>query len=112
MKVAFEEIGRVSVSFAAEAGEAGQVCKLVGNGKVGPCGAGDVFAGVLEGIRKGIAGVQIHGFAEVSYSGSDPEAGFVKLAADGQGGVSKMDTGREHLVVWVDKAGKKLMMEL
>ena len=65
MKVAFDGIGRISASFAADSGEEGQVCKMEANGKVAPCADGDAFIGVLEGIRKGVAGVQLHGFAEV-----------------------------------------------
>ena len=53
MKVAFDQIGHISATFAADSGEAGQVCKMAGNGKVAPCGAGEEFIGVMEGIRKG-----------------------------------------------------------
>lgn len=112
MKVAFEEIGRVSVSFAADSGQAGQVCKMAENGKVAPCEAGECFVGVMEGIRKGICGVQIHGFAEVGFTGGAPGVGFVKLAADGNGGVMVSDSGREHLVVRVDENAMKAIVEL
>ena len=112
MKVAFEEIGRVGVSFASDSGEAGQVCKMIGNGKVAPCADGEDFIGVVEGIRKGICGVQIHGFAELAYTGNAPGVGYVKLAANGSGGVKVSETGRAMLVVSVDETAKKATVEL
>lgn len=111
MKVAFEEIGRVGVSFEADSGEAGQVCKLESNGKVAPCDAGDGFIGVMEGIRKGVCGVRIHGFAELSYTGTAPGLGYVELVADGEGGV-KVGQGRAYLVVSVDEDAMKAIVEL
>ena len=53
MKVCFEEIGHMSATFAAESGEGGDVVKVSANGTVAPCADGDVFCGVMEGIRKG-----------------------------------------------------------
>lgn len=111
MKVSYEEIGHLGVTFTADSGEAGDVCKVVGNGKVGPCADGDKFIGVMEGIRKGAAAVQMKGFAEVSYSGTDPALGYVNLAADGNGGV-KTGSGREYLVVCVNESAKTAIIEL
>ena len=112
MKVAFEEIGRVAATFAAEAGEAGQVCKMADNGKVAVCADGEAFIGLMEGIRNGFCGVQLHGFAEVAYTGTAPALGFAKLAADGNGGVKVSATGREYLVVCVDENAMKAIIEL
>lgn len=112
MKVAFEEIGRLAATFAADAGEAGQVCKMDGNGKVAPCADGEQFIGVMEGIRKGFCGVQLHGFAEVGYTGAAPALGYAALAANGEGGVKVNSNGREHLVVFVDENAMKAIIEL
>lgn len=111
MKVSFEEIGYMSATFAAERGEAGQVCKMAGNGRVAPCADGDAFIGVLEGIRRGCAGVQIHGFVKVSYTGSAPSAGYIKLVANGNGGV-KVGGTKDYLVVGVDSNNMTLTIEL
>lgn len=112
MKVAFEEIGHISASFLADSGENGQVCKMEQNGKVAPCADGDAFIGVMEGIRKGYTAVQLHGFAEVAYTGTAPELGYVSLAADGNGGVKVSAAGRVHLVVSVDENTMKAIIEL
>ena len=112
MQVSFEEIGRLSATFAAESGEAGNVCKMSGNGKVAPCADGDGFIGIMEGIRKGVAGVQLHGFAQVGYTGTAPDVGYVNLTADGNGGVKVSESGKAYLVVSVDAAAKTATIEL
>lgn len=111
MNVSFEEIGRVSATFAVASGEAGQVCKLSANGTVAACAAGDKFCGVLEGARKGYGAVQLHGFAEVQYTGTAPAVGYANLCADGTGGVKTGD-GREYLVVSVDTVKQTAVIEL
>lgn len=112
MKVAFEEIGHITATFAADSGEAGQVCKMEANGKVAPCADGDGFIGVMEGVRKGCTGVQLHGFAEVGFTGTAPNLGYVNLTADGNGGVKVSQSGRAYLVVSVDETAMKAIMEL
>ena len=112
MQVSFEEIGRLSATFAADSGEAGNVCKMSGNGKVAPCADGEDFIGIMEGIRKGFAGVQLHGFAQVGYTGAAPGVGYVNLAANGNGGVKVSERGRAYLVVSVDTAAKTATIEL
>ncbi len=112
MKVAFEGIGRQSATFAASDVAAGQVCKMKENGAVTACADGDVFIGVVEGLRKGHAGVQLHGFAQLSYTGTAPGLGYVALAADGSGGVKTADTGRSVLVVQVDTGSMNIIAEL
>ena len=86
MNVSFEEIGRLAVTFGHEGCQAGQVCKVSGNGTVAPCAAGDKLCGIVEGVRGDYAAVQVAGFAEVPYSGS-VGLGHVSLCADGSGGV-------------------------
>ena len=111
MKVSFEEIGCVRASFIADSGEAGQVCKMAENGKVAPCGDGESFIGVVESLRKGICCVKLHGFEELPYTGQAPAVGYVKLVANGVGGV-KAGSGREYLVVSVDETAGKITVEL
>lgn len=112
MKVAFNGIGHVSASFTAEGGEQGMVCKMADNGKVIPCADGDAFVGVMELVRGDIAGVQLHGFAELDYTGTAPGLGYTNLAANGQGGVKVLSGGRAYLVVSVDTARMKTIVEL
>jgi len=105
-KIAFEGIGEVRTTFYAADGVAeGQVVKVTEDGTVGPCAAGESFCGVARSVWDGCAGVQVGGFAEVSTRDANVTAGYVSLAADGQGGVKKAgdgENGRELLVVLVD----------
>ena len=110
MNVSFEENGRLAVTFAQSGCQGGQVCKVSANGTVAPCAAGDKFCGVVEGVRGGIAAVQVAGFATVAVSGT-VNVGYVNLCADGAGGV-KSGTGREYLVVSVDAAAKTAIIKL
>ena len=81
MNVSFEEIGRLSVTFAQENCAGGQVCKVSGNGTVAPCAAGDKFCGVAEHVRGAHAAVQVAGFVEVKVTGA-VDVGYVNLCAD------------------------------
>ena len=112
MKVSFEEIGHMSATFAADSGEAGQVCKISANGTVAPCADGEVFCGVRRGIRKGVTADQLHVLEEVSYTGTAPSLGYVNLAANGAGGVKAASAGRAHLVVSVDTTAMTAIIEL
>lgn len=110
MNISFEEIGRLTVTFARENCGSGQVCKLGGNGIVAACAENDRFCGVVEGVRGNYAAVQVEGFATVKFSGS-MSVGYVNLCADGNGGV-KAGQGREYLVVSVDEAAGTAVMKL
>ena len=112
MNVSYEEIGHLSVTFPAGSCQAGQVCKVDTDGKAAACAAGERICGLVEGIRGSYAGVQIHGFAKISYSGSAPACGFAKLAADGTGGICVNENGASYLVVKVDTAEKTAVIEL
>lgn len=112
MKVCYEDIGHFSVTFEADSGEAGEVCVISGNGQVAPCGAGEVFIGVMEGWRNGFAAVQLHGFVTLPYSGSTPALGYGEFVADGAGGVKAASGGRTCLVVQVNEDDQVLTMEL
>ncbi len=111
MKVSFEEIGHLTATFDCENGSAGQVCKVTANGKVALCNDGDSFCGIIESVRKGTAGVQLHGFAEVQFTGAAPTVGFAFLQANGTGGVKVAGT-RSYLVVSVDNVSKTAVIEL
>lgn len=110
MKVSFEEIGRLAVTFAQDRCQAGQVCKLVDNGLVTQCSEGDAFCGIVESVRGGFAAVQVEGFVQVNATGS-LDVGYMALCADGDGGVME-GQGREYLVVSVDKAAATAVIKL
>ncbi len=112
MNVSFEEIGRISASFAADSATAGHVCAMSANGKVAACADGGSFIGVVETFRSGVAGVQLHGFVELPYTGTAPTLGYATLAANGSGGVKTAQSGRSCLVICVDTAAKTVVMEL
>ena len=108
MDVSFNGIGGEKlVTFAGSEAKKGEVVKVVGEGTVAPCEAGDAFDGLAVLADDGFAGVQLRGFADVSYTESDPKAGHNKLSADGKGGV-KVDesNGKDYLTVAVDAANK------
>lgn len=110
MNVSFEEIGRLAVTFGHEGCQAGQVCKVSGNGTVAPCAAGDKLCGIVEHVRGAHAAVQVAGFAEVNITGA-VSLGYVNLCADGTGGV-KAGAGREYLVVSVDSSAGTAIIKL
>jgi len=111
MKVCFEDIGHVGATFAAESGESGMVCKISGNGQVAACGAGEGFCGVMTSVRKGFAGVQLHGFATLPYTGTAPVLGYAALVANGEGGI-QTGGSKEYLVVSVDENTMHAVIEL
>lgn len=103
MNVSFEQIGHLSVTLPADTCKAGQVCKVGSAGKAVACTAGDRFCGLTETVRGGFAGVQVHGFITVPYTGTAPATGYAKLVANGTGGV-KVDAtnGYSYLTVAVN----------
>lgn len=112
-KISFEGIGEMVATFAAKSGlESGWVCKVTQTGETGPCSAGERFCGVAVHVKEGLAAVQMRGFLTAIYSGA-MTAGWVKLAADGNGGV-KTDAanGLEYLVVDVNPAEKSAIILL
>lgn len=105
-KISFEGIGEVAATFECGDGALdGQVVKITGDGTVGACGAGERFCGVALHTGDGRASVQLSGLATVRISG-EVDAGWVKLSADGAGGVKKDESaGDEFLVVSAGSAG-------
>lgn len=106
-KVSFEGIGEVVATFACGEGvAAGQVVKVTADGTVGPCAAGEKFCGVALSAEGGFGTVQLGGLVKATVSGGGVQAGWVKLSADGSGGVKKDDTaGVEYLVVRLENDG-------
>ena len=100
--ITFDSIHETYMTFQAEkALLAGQVCKITGNGTVGPCAAGDEFCGAARSVRLGMAGVVLSGFVRLPYSGDAPAVGYAALCADGKGGV-KTGGERTYLVAQVE----------
>lgn len=106
-KVSFEGIGEMVATFyAGESVNAGEVVKISKDSTVGPCANGDRFCGVAVHAKDGCAGVQVKGFATVKCADSTVTVGYVKLGADGNGGVKKVASGGdEYLVVAGDGTG-------
>lgn len=115
MKVSFEGIGECVASFyndnSAHA-ESGAPVTLSGNGKVAACEDGELLFGVAVSAGEEFAAVQVHGFVNLSYSGTAPSVGYVKLSADGKGGVKKDDNGRSYAIVQVDTTAKTIGLML
>lgn len=112
MKVAFDEIGHMSATFATDSAQVGILCKMAENGKVTACQDGNEFCGRVESVRNGFAGVQLHGFTQVSFTGTAPKLGYAILVADGKGGVKAHTAGKSYLVVSVDDTAKTAIIEL
>ncbi len=114
MSFSYEGIGVWCASFACEGLTEGEVVKMGGNNTAAACGEGDAFCGVVRAVSHDAAAcsVQLGGMATVGYSGTAPSAGFVKLAADGAGGVCASQNGESYLVVAVDSVGKTLTIKL
>ena len=105
MAVSFNGIGEKPVTFAGKGVKKGEVVKVVSEGTVAPCVAGDAFDGLAVLADDGFAGVQLRGFADVSYSEGEPKVGHNKFAADGRGGVKADESnGKDYLTVAVDTA--------
>lgn len=112
MKVAYEGIGHLTVTFPNNSAVAGQVCKLSTQGKCEKCSDGDIFCGVVEEVTPAGAAVQLQGFVKLSYTGAIPYAGYTKLSSNGAGGVKTDTNGKEYLVVRYDSAKKTVIIKL
>ena len=113
MKVSFEGIGEMVATFpVTEEVEKGCMVKLDEDGCVSPCVDGEEFIGMAVNSRQGFAGVQFAGMAQVAYSGIAPGCGWVKLSADGNGGVKADENGHEYLVVATDTTAATAVVRL
>jgi hypothetical protein len=114
MSISFEGIGQWAATFGCDGDVTeGQVVKISGNGAVSACASGDAFCGVAVSVGRdgGACSVVLGGLVTVPYTGTAPGLGWVKLAADGNGGVSA-GQGRERLAVDVDTAGQTVTFAL
>lgn len=101
---------------------AGQLCKMNLLGQTDKCADGDWFFGMVKEAyesemenRFGL--VQTAGYVTVPYTGSTPSCGYIKLTADGQGGVRLAntvagETGREYLAIDVDSTSQTITFRL
>ena len=112
MNISYDGIGYLAVTVPAGTCGAGQVCKLGSAGQADACVNGEQFAGVCDEVKKGMAAVQVSGFAKVKYTGSAPTPGFAKLAADGNGGVCVNSNAQTYLVLCLDQAEGTITMKL
>lgn len=87
MKVSFEGLGEMVATFYNKSAVAGSPCKLSGNGEVAVCAADDRMLGVAINADNEYAAVTLGGVVTMAYTGTKPTVGFVKLVADGTGGV-------------------------
>jgi len=106
----FEDAGNLLVSFRTDRDvSAGQVVKVIGNGTVVPCQAGDLFCGVVGRSRGDHVGVQVDGFARLAVT-LPLKPGRTELVADGKGGVMAGKKGVEALVMDVDNVAGTAMI--
>lgn len=107
MNVAFTGTSELVLSFEAGLGLV-ENCPVVisQNNRVSAAGDDDVFVGVFRKERCGIASVQLKGYVEFPYSGTDPALGWSTLVADGDGGVKRAVDGLSCLVIYVDASTK------
>ena len=112
MNYSYKGIGEITASFGVKDDAklaAGTPVKLSGAGEVTACASGDVPVGIVSACRAGCAAVQLGGIAEVTCSGAAPAPGFVKLVADGNGGLCA-GTGREYLVLAAENGNAVIML--
>lgn len=112
MNVSYEEIGGICATFPAGTCKLGQVCKINTEGKAAACAPGERFCGVTESLRGGYAGVVLHGFVTVVYTGTGMAPGYINLVSNGAGGVKADAAGMSYLVASVDTTEKTMMLEL
>ncbi len=82
--------------------EKGKTVEFVDSYTVDRSTDGHIFVGVCTCVDKYVASIQLKGYTKVTYTGTVPECGYVKLTADGRGGVKADDNGRYVLVTDVD----------
>jgi hypothetical protein len=102
MKVCFTGLMEQAATFEAAQGvAAGQPVKVTESGKVSPCAENDIPCGVAMNVHGEYAAVQLAGYVKVPYTGN-VAVGYQKIAANGAGGVTVSDTGRQLLNVDID----------
>lgn len=114
MTFSYEGIGEWCATFGCGEVTEGAVVKMDGSGAVKTCSEGDAFVGAVRAIgHDGKAcSVQLGGMTKVPFTGTAPAAGYVKLAANGSGGVSANNAGVSYLVAEVNEADQTLTIKL
>lgn len=110
MSVSFNGFGEKVLTFLSEEKiTAGYPVKVADSCIVAACEEGDSFCGIALESDGEYTCVQLSGAVTLPYSGEDaPEAGYVFLSADGDGGVAADEDGREYLVLSVDTTGNEV----
>ena len=100
--ISYEGIGGVvATAYVYGVEKPGDVVCILDNDAVGPCEDGELFCGVALKMSGGMASVQMKGFVRVPFTG-EVELGWMKLVANGEGGVRPGETGLQVLVTQVD----------
>ena len=79
-------------------------------GACAPAAEDSAFIGICVSVRGNLVTTQMEGYVEADYSGTAPECGWVKLCADGEGGVavSEADGIPLYRVIEVNTENKKV----
>ena len=111
MSISFEGIGEICATFFVDQ-SVGIVplspCTITENNTVAFAFEDERFIGWVVNTTDDCCAVQLNGYVESAYSGTDPEVGYSHLLSDGLNGVcvdSGTDgvyTGGEYLIVKVD----------
>lgn len=112
-KIAFDGVGEMVVTLpVAEGVTEGVPVKLDAGGTAAPCAAGERFCGVALAPKGGFGAVQVGGFTALPCADETVTAGWVSLAADGNGGVKKAGAGEgaEYLVVQTEGGMVSLLL--
>lgn len=103
-KISYEGVGEMVVSIGmTEEVTPGEVVRMLDNDLACPCADGELFCGVALKADKVCGSMQVKGFVTVPYSGESMAVGWMKLAANGMGGVRVNDNGIPMLVVCKDE---------
>ncbi|MCD7723310.1 MAG: hypothetical protein LUH82_05110 [Clostridiales bacterium] len=101
MNISFNGFENSVATFIADGATKGYPVALSDSNTV--VDADSEFIGVCVNTSGQLAGVQLRGYVEISYSGEAPAPGYSYLAADSNGGVMAADTGDvKRLIIKVD----------
>ena len=112
MNISYEGIGYLAITMRAGTGKVGWPCQFDASGRAMQCANGNNICGVVEAVGDGVTAVQVEGFVKLPYTGTAPALGYTKLVGNGSSGVMRADDGMQHLVVSVDEAAGKIIVEL
>ena len=112
MKVSFEGIGELIATFYNNGAANGNPVKMSKAGEVSPCNNSERFIGIATAPGEEYTGVILGGCVTLTYTGTAPALGYVKLSANGSGGVKTDAGGTEYIVLGVDTADKTVCIIL